>query len=439
MTSAFDRYGLAISTRDEGAASAYRHAVDCILAAWPGASDALDQAIAADPEFALAHAARARLHAMYARGTEAKTSIATAQRLAAAHGTERERSHIEVLSNAINGQSARALVGAQAHLEQWPRDAFIMFMMLGAFGLLAFSGRADHDQARVDLCDKYSADYGNDWWFLTYQGWAYTENGNVRLGRAISDRAFAARRENANAVHGLAHAMFEDGSVSEADALLRAWMPTYDASGIQHGHLTWHWALLALEQQNPDRALALFTSKFRPSATLAAPLNVVTDGISVLWRLFMDGQHVPEDAWREVADYSKNAFPAASVAFADAHMGLLAAATGNSIELDQRVAELEQRLAQGTLAAGPVVPAVCRAARAFVDEDYRKCAGILAPLANEIVRLGGSHAQREVFEDTLLVALIKSGDVAQARSVLDQRIHRRPSRLHDVWLAQPQG
>jgi hypothetical protein len=42
---------------------------------------------------------------------------------------------------------------------------------LGAFGLLAFSGMADHDQARVDLCERHARHFAPDgWWFLTYGG-----------------------------------------------------------------------------------------------------------------------------------------------------------------------------------------------------------------------------------------------------------------------------
>ena len=44
-----------------------------------------------------------------------------------------------------------------------------------------------------------------------------------------------------------------------------------------------------------------------------------------------------------------------------------------------------------------------------------------------MVCLGGSHAQREVIKDTLLVALMRSGQTARAQAVLDERLHRRPS------------
>ena len=47
-----------------------------------------------------------------------------------------------------------------------------MSLPMGAFGLFAFSGMADHDQARVDLCGRYAQHYGDDWWYLTNHGWA---------------------------------------------------------------------------------------------------------------------------------------------------------------------------------------------------------------------------------------------------------------------------
>ena len=105
-------------------------------------------------------------------------------------------------------------------------------MPLGAFGLFAFSGMADHDAAGVDLCERYKAQYGDDWWFLTYLGWSHTENGNVATGRRITQRALESRRENGHALHALAHAMFEDGSTADAERLIEGWLPIYRPRGI---------------------------------------------------------------------------------------------------------------------------------------------------------------------------------------------------------------
>jgi hypothetical protein len=55
---------------------------------------------------------------------------------------------------------------------------------------------------------------------------------------------------------------------------------------------------------------------------------------------------------------------------------------------------------------------------------------------DEVVRIGGSHAQRTLVEDTFIVALMKSGELSRARAMLDQRLHRRPSPRDVRWLAQ---
>ena len=432
-----DRRGLPLSTTSDLAAGRYREGVDLLLSAWPGAAEALEGAIAADPDFALAHAARARLHAIRAEPAEARVRIAAAAEIAARHGTERERSHVEILSLAINGQPARALERALAHADAWPRDALVLSLPLGAFGLLAFSGMADHDQARVDLCERHARHYGDhDWWFLTYRGWSHAENGAVEHGRALTQRGFELRRENANAAHALAHAMYEAGAGEDAERLIAGWLPGYDRTGPLHGHIAWHAALAALERGDAERALAVYAEHVQPSVSAGMPVNVVSDTASFLWRLRAYGHAVPEGLWQAAAAYAGRAFPGAGFAFADAHMAILEAAAGDREAVGRRVEALTGLVEAGTLAAGPVVPAICRAALAFAEGDHAGSARILEPVAAEVLRIGGSGAQREMLEDMLLLALMRSGEAAKARALLDRRLHRRPSPRDAAWRGQ---
>jgi hypothetical protein len=309
----------------------------------------------------------------------------------------------------------------------------VLALPLGAFGLLAFSGRADHNQARQDLCERFAADYGGDWWFLANHGWALTENGQVAKGRAMTERALAMRRDNAYAVHALLHAMFEDGSVADADALIAQWIGGYDRKGILYGHIRWHQALGALDQGDAARALAIYTDVLQPSVNAAPPLNAMSDCASLLWRLSTDGNTVPADLWVDAEAYARRYFPKAGLPFVDVHMALLAAATGDQAALERRLAEIAQRLADGQLAAGPVVPRIVVALSAFARGDHRACIDELEPVLADVVRIGGSHAQREVIEDTFIVAAIRSGQLFKARSMLDQRLHRRPSTRDARW------
>jgi len=434
-TAHHDRYGLPLSTSSAEAAAAYREGVDLMFSAWTGAAEAFEEAIALDPHFALAHIARARLHTFYQQGDVARTKAATARELATAHGTPRERSHVETLALAIEGRGEAAIASVLKHLEEWPRDAVVLSLPLGAFGLFAFSGMADHDQARQHLCERYAHQYGEDWWFLSSYGWAMTENGAVAQGRAMTERGFAMRRHNAHAVHALLHAMFEDGSVDDADALVNEWAPGYDRSGILYGHIRWHQALGALERDDADSALAIYREVLAPAINPAPPLNVVSDSAGLLWRLSAYGHAVPSDLWRDAADYATHYFPKSSLPFADVHMALLAAATGDDNALDERLRVIERRLADGKLAAGPVVAQICRAVRAFAAGDARGCAAQLEPVLGDVVRIGGSHAQREIIEDTFIVALIRAGELPRARAQLDRRLHRRPSLRDARWRA----
>ncbi len=430
-----DRYGLELSTNSHRAAEAYRRGHDLMLAAWPGAAECFDEALQHDPSFALALIARARMHFAYAEAPLARQKAALARQLGASNGTDRERSHIEAIAVGIEGQPAKSLEASLAHLENWPRDAVILSLPLGAFGLYAFSGIANHDQARVDLCERHARHYGEDWWFLTYLGWSHTENGAVGAGRHLTQKGLDLRRENANAAHALAHAMYEDGSLEDADHFIDGWLPGYDRKGILHGHIAWHQALLALEKEDAARALDIYKRAIAREVSTAAPLNAVTDRASLLWRIWVCGHTVDPALWDDVARDALQLFPQAGVAFADVHVAMAAAATGNRDAFASRLRELDARLASGKLPPGPVVLAICRAAQAFAARDYAECASLLKPVAADVVRIGGSHAQRDIVEDTLLVALMQSGQVQEARTLLDKRLHRRPALRDSRWLA----
>jgi hypothetical protein len=161
--------------------------------------------------------------------------------------------------------------------------------------------------------------------------------------------------------------------------------------------------------------------------SLGMPINVVSDVASFLWRLHAYGHAVPTALWEAAASYAETAFPTAGFPFADVHMALLAAATGDRAGIERRAASLTALVEAGKLAAGPAVPAICRGFLAFAEADYAGCVGILQPVAGEVARIGGSGAQREIVEDTLLLALMRSGEAAKARALLDRRLHRRPS------------
>ena len=224
----------------------------------------LERAIAADPDFALAHIARARMHTLLSAGRLARQKAALARELVAKRGTERERSHVETLALAIEGQLPEAIAPTLKHIEAWPRDAMVMSLPMGAFGLFAFSGMADHDQARGRAVRTLRASLWRGLVVPHHYGWAMTENNDVSQGRAMTERGFALRRPMPTPRTRVLHAMFEDGSVEDADRLVDDWIPSYDRAGILHGHIRWHQALGALEHGDAARALTIYADVLQP-------------------------------------------------------------------------------------------------------------------------------------------------------------------------------
>ncbi len=427
----YDRYGLPLTTVSDRAAAHYVDGVDRMLAALHGADAAFDAAIAEDPDFAMAHIGRARVHQLNMEGAGARARAATARQLAAA-ASPRERQHIEIMASVIESQPKKAVTAAEQHLTEYPRDAQVLSLLLGAFGLYAFSGRADHDAARLALCERYARDYGEDWWFLTYHGWSLTEAGQVVSGRAITERGYALKPENAGAAHAVAHALFEQGDGREGRAFLSAWLPANERTSFLQGHLAWHLALIDLEEGDADAALAIYERHIRPAGRPYPPLNIYTDTASLLWRLSLAGKADLASHWKDVAAYGDNHFPKAGAHFADVHHALVAATT-NGGALERRLAEMEARQADGKLAPGPSAVGLCRGIAAFAAGDHSEAVRILAPLMPELVRIGGSHAQRELWEDTFIVACLRAGQGRQAADLIADRLHRRPSRRDLAW------
>lgn len=200
-------------------------------------------------------------------------------------------------------------------------------------------------------------------------------------------------------------------------------------------HLTWHQALLRIEAGDGDGAFTMFRDQLRLSTSGAPPINVMSDGASLLWRMALEGREISRADWDEIADYGDRHVPAAGNHFTDLHYVLTAAAMRDDARLARRIAELEALHARGRLAPGAVALGLCDGARAIAAGDPQAAILILEPIMPEVVRIDGSHAQRELWEDMLIAACLRAHETEKARRLIDGRLHRRPSARNEVWLA----
>ncbi len=421
-----DRYGLEVSTSSDEAHGHYLVAMDRILAAEAGVSDTLLASMEADPQFALPHSAMARHCQSTGRPSEARHHAETAARLADG-ATDRECQQVEIVRLLVTGRPAEAFDLIVRHVEVHPRDALALAPATGVFGLLGFSGRIDREAEQLSLLEPLATHYGDDWWFQTALGFALVETGAWERGRQLAERALQQRPGNPHAAHTLTHALYEAGEDAEAASFLEGWLPSSDRGSLLHCHIWWHYALQLMGAGRNDEAWSAFSSNCLPGTTDSPSINVFTDSASYLWRSELAGVQRDDDTWRTVRAYYEEEFPR-PIVFVDAHVGLAYAALGETEQLDAAAAQLHELGEAGSLPAGTTAASLTKAYEAFVTGKWGRVIEVLEPLMGEVVRIGGSRAQRDLVTNTLLAAYVNDDRHDEAASFLHNVGDRQPSR-----------
>ena len=417
-----DRYGLPLSTAAPAAAAAYIKAVDHFFAAGDNLTAGFDAALALDPGFALAEIGRARCLATYGRGAEARAAATRAQGLTAGVSA-REKAHVEALALVVEGRGAEALAAIKEHLNAFPRDALVLQPATGIFGLIGFSGRLERETELLALLEGLAPHYGDDWWFMANRAFAECEAGRVKEAEARVEQALEAAPHNANAAHVRAHVHYELDQGRDGAAFLQAWLERHSARGILRGHLCWHLALWELGAGNATEAWRLYEREMRPAlkgeGAPIPPLNVLTDVASWLWRAELHGQPRRKEDWRAVAGYSAERFPQAGVPFADIHTAMATLRNGDAAAFERLRADLE-RLG-GERPASAIAARIAAGFAASTRGDWALAAAHLGEARLEAVRVGGSRAQRELVDRSLLQAFRQAGLTEQAATLCEER------------------
>ena len=82
---------------------------------------------------------------------------------------------------------------------------------------------------------------------------------------------------------------------------------------------------------------------------------------------------------------------------------------------------MDELARNGRYPSGPLVPAVSHAFAAFERRDFSAAIGALEPITGELERIGGSRAQLDLVEFTLLKAYLSAGRLDDARRMLSGR------------------
>jgi tetratricopeptide (TPR) repeat protein len=415
-----DRYELPLSTVSSAARDAYVQGCEAKLTMYPGAIEAFDRAIAADPGFALAYAARAQVLMERGDAVAASASMATAKSLTA-DLSAREASHVAFFGFLLAGDAEGALSAVHAHLNPWPRDAVVLGTTAFTNGLIGNSGHAGQKRMLLALLDRLAPSYGDDWWFTAHHGMALSENGQRDAARPKIDRSLAQSPNNPWAAHARAHLCYEEGDPNAARAFLASWLTTSPRNGLLYSHLSWHLALGALEAGDVAAAFRLFQEAFSPDVHSGPPGGKVNDAVSFLWRWELAGHQCDAEAWRIIHGFANSAFPRAGVAFSDMHIALAQVVADDDAALEARARQMDELACEGRYPSGPCVPAVSRAFAAFERRNFSAAINALEPIVGELERIGGSRAQLDLVEFTLLEAYLGANRLDDACRMLSAR------------------
>ena len=423
-----DRYGLTVTTSSPAAFDRFQDGMDRLLAYAPGAEDCFIAALAADEHLALAHVGLALLAAVQGDGATARAAAGRARETTAG-ATRREQRHVDAVHAFVAGETARGLALVDEHVAEFPRDAMLVNQASSA---IALAGRRDREEHRVAFLERLAPAYGEDWWFQSALAVTYHEVDRFEESRRLSEASLRQYPRNASAAHNLAHIAFETLDIAAGSAFLDDWMAGYDRRAHFHCHLAWHQAMFALHEGRYAQALAIFE---RDILAASNPRSTMTDGTALLWRVRLDAASPAALPWRALADIAGRVSRPGYL-FGECHAALAYAACGDQAALEKLMDGLRALDAKGNPIAGRVVLPLVQGTAAFAAGDFAGALAHFEPGEGEMHRIGGSHAQWELFEETMVVCYLELARHDDALRLVRRRLARRASPRDQRWLAR---
>jgi tetratricopeptide (TPR) repeat protein len=422
-----DRYGLTVTTDSSVAFERFPAGMDPRRASGPEGATRHAQAVEADPGLAVAHTGRALLALVAGDAAAARAAMARARETVGG-ASRRERQHVEALDAFVGGESARGFALADEHVKDFPRDAVLVNQVSSA---IALAGAADREEYRVAFMERLAPAYGDDWWYQSALAFTYHEVDRFDESRRLSEASLQKYPRNAHAAHNLAHISLETLDCEAGAAFLDEWMAGYDRRASFHCHMAWHQAMFALHAGRHAHAMEIFEREILPSSN---PRSAMTDGTALLWRLKHDaeGGALP---WRALADLAEKVSRPGFL-FGELHAAFAYAACGDQAALDRQADGLRALGAKGHPIAGRVVLPLVLGTAAFAAGDHAGALRHFEPVEAEMHRIGGSHAQWEIYEETMVQCYLALQRWDDATRLISRRLARRASPRDQQWLAR---
>ncbi len=431
-----DHRGLAVSTDNSAALEHFETALAQFHAYRGDPIATLDQALAADESFVLAHLAKAFMAATAGEGRVvplARSAVTRAEELSG-QANARERALLVAARQLVDGKWHDACRSFDAVLREWPRDALAVQT---AHLMDFYRGDALNLRNRVSrVLPSWSASLPGYSYLLGMHAFGLEECNQYAEAEATGRRALDLVPTDGWAVHAVTHVMEMQGRIDEGIG----WLTSREADWATPDnafapHNWWHLALFHMDRGAFDAALDLYDRKINgPQADVVL---VLIDCTALLWRLQLEGVNVG-DRFEHVADrwHGKALDERGFYAFNDLHAMMSFAATGRAADGERLLAEMRTTAASGVGANRamtrdiglPLAEGVLDYARGQFGDAIER----IEPVRDAANGFGGSHAQRDLLTLTLITAALRAGDFARARHLLAERQVHKPT----AWSAR---
>jgi hypothetical protein len=252
------------------------------------------------------------------------------------------------------------------------------------------------------------------------------ETGDYARAEALGRHAVELEARDGWAWHAVAHVMEMQDRRRDGVAWLGSSPETWSDGSFFAVHNWWHLALFHLGLDDIDRVLKLVDERILGSES-AVVLDMV-DASAMLWRLQLRGVDVGA-RWHSLAGRWSALAEAGNYAFNDLHAMMAFVGAGRADDATRLLAAQER----AALAVGndnvqflrDVGYDATRAIHAFGRGRYGEVVQRLRPLRSHAHRFGGSHAQRDVIDLTLIEAAARDGQQLLADALKRERAARR--------------
>jgi tetratricopeptide (TPR) repeat protein len=385
-------------------------------------------AVERDPDFALGHVFIGALRLL---GGEPGSSAGVQSSLAAARHNEArlsnwERAHIAALDAWARDEIRRGVAIWEEILIDHPRDAWALRFAHDTYFYLADAGNLRDSIARVlPVWSESDPLYG---YLLGMHAFGLEEVGDFRQAEVKGRAAVERNPKDTWAIHAVAHVLEMEGRTIEGIGWYGDLKEHWTGAPGLAVHQWWHLALYLIERGRLDEALALYDTEIRKTGS-GAILDIV-DAAALLWRLRLAGVDIGT-RWQELAPHWYSHIDDHVLVFNDVHIALVAGLAGDHAT-EQRLADslgdyVTKNKGTNRDISAEVGRNLIAAIAAFSAGKFERVIELLLPIRSQIRRIGGSNAQRDLFNQTLIAAAINANRLNLARALLAERVSLKPN------------